>query len=189
VLLAVLLVYILGVFVGNFIGRTLYRLGEMAVLRIPLVRAIYPAVKQVTDFLLAERGGQFEASRVVAVQPHAKGIWSIGLVTGSQGIRTLTDAVGHEMVTVFIPSSPTAFTGYVLVVPKDSVVELPLTVEEAMRLLVSGGVLTPKSQVQPPGDPPGAQEPAPNPSVPLAAQEITTDPPLHPGPRARLANE
>ncbi|HWE95656.1 MAG TPA: DUF502 domain-containing protein [Tepidisphaeraceae bacterium] len=189
VLLAVLLVYILGVFVGNFIGRTLYRLGEMAVLRIPLVRAIYPAVKQVTDFLLAERGGQFEASRVVAVQPHAKGIWSIGLVTGSQGIRTLTDAVGHEMVTVFIPSSPTAFTGYVLVVPKDSVVELPLSVEEAMRLLVSGGVLTPKSQEQSPGEPPDAQEPASAPSVPLAAQDVTTDPPLHPGPGARLAND
>ena len=83
VLLAILLVYIIGVFVGNFIGRTIWRLAEMAVMRIPLVRAIYPAVKQVTDFLLAERGhNQFAGSRVVAVQPHEKGIWSIGLVTG-----------------------------------------------------------------------------------------------------------
>lgn len=144
VLLAILLVYIVGVFVGNLIGRTTWRLAEMAVMRIPLVRAIYPAVKQVTDFVLAERGHtQFAGSRVVAVQPHEKGIWSIGLVTGP-GLKALNESVGQEMVTVFVPSSPTAFTGYVLVVPRESVVELPMDVDEAMRLLVSGGVLTPK---------------------------------------------
>ena len=65
--LAVVLVYIVGVFVGNLIGRTFYRMAERAVMRIPLVRAIYPAVKQVTDFLLTKRGqGQFASSRVVA---------------------------------------------------------------------------------------------------------------------------
>lgn len=145
--LAILLVYVVGVFVGNFIGRTLWRLIEVGVMRIPLVRAIYPSVKQVTDFVLSERkGGQFSASQVVAVQPHAKGIWSIGLVTGS-GIKPLSETAGQDMVTVFIPSSPTAFTGYVLVVPRESVIELPLTVEEAMRLLVSGGVIAPGSAV------------------------------------------
>jgi uncharacterized membrane protein len=147
VLLAVLLVYVVGVFVGNFLGRTAWRLAEHGVLKIPLVRAIYPAVKQVTDFLLSERSGQFQASKVVAVQPHEKGIWSIGLVTGS-GVRSLAEATGQEMVTVFIPSSPTAFSGYVLVVPKESVVELPLKVEEAMRLLVSGGVIAPESELR-----------------------------------------
>ncbi len=142
VLLAVLMVYIVGVFVGNFIGQTAWRLVEVSVMRIPLIRTIYPAVKQVTDFLLAERQGQFEASRVVAVEPHAKGIWSIGLVTGA-GLPPLTAATAKEMVTVFVPSSPTAFSGYVLMVPRESVIELPLSVEEAMRLLVSGGVIAP----------------------------------------------
>jgi uncharacterized membrane protein len=146
VILAVLLVYIVGVFVGNFIGRTFYRLAERAAMRIPLVRAVYPAVKQVTDFLLTKRrSDQFAGSRVVAVQPHEKEIWSIGLVTGG-GLRPLTDVVGEEMVTVFVPSTPTAFSGYVLVVPRKNVVELPLTVEEAMRLLISGGVIVPGSE-------------------------------------------
>jgi uncharacterized membrane protein len=145
VILSMILVYIIGVLVGNFIGRSMWRAIEVGVLRIPLVRAIYPAVKQVTDFLLAERSTQFQESRVVAVQPHEKGIWSIGLVTGG-GLRSLTDATGHEMVTVFVPSSPTAFSGYVLVVPRSEVVELPLKVEEAMRLLVSGGVLSPDAE-------------------------------------------
>jgi uncharacterized membrane protein len=142
VLLAVLLVYIVGVFVGNLLGRTLWRIAEHGVMKVPLIRAIYPAVKQVTDFLLSDKTNQFEGSKVVAVEPHEKGIWSIGLVTGG-GLRPLMDATGREMITVFVPSSPTAFSGYVLVVPKDSVIDLPLKVEEAMRLLVSGGVLMP----------------------------------------------
>src|SRR5256885_8548683 len=135
--LAILLVYIVGLLVGNLIGRTFWKLGETLVMKVPIIRAIYPAVKQITDFVLQERK-QIQSSRVVAVQPHEKGIWSIGLVTG-QGWRTLNRATGGEMVSVFVPSSPTAFSGYVLLVPRDQVVELPITVEEAMRLLVSGG--------------------------------------------------
>lgn len=143
VLLAVILVYLVGLFAGNFLGRTAWRLAERAVMRIPLIRAIYPAVKQVTDFVLAEKGNQFAGARVVAVEPHSKGIWSIGLVTGP-GLRGLSESLGSEMITVFVPSSPTAFSGYVLVVPRDSVIELPLTVEQAMRVLVSGGVIDPE---------------------------------------------
>lgn len=148
VMLAIILVYIVGLLVGNLIGRTLWRLTEVGVMRIPVVRAIYPAVKQITDFVLADRKTQFSDSRVVAVQPHAQAIWSIGLITGP-GLPQLSEQVGREMVTVFIPSSPTAFSGYVLVVPRESVVELPLTVEEAMRLLVSGGVITPAAHTPP----------------------------------------
>jgi uncharacterized membrane protein len=142
--LAILAIYIVGVFVGNLLGRTAWRLAEFAVMKIPLVRAIYPAVKQVTDFLLSERTAQFQGSKVVAVEPHEKGIWSIGLVTGG-GLKPLSDATGQDMISVFVPSSPTAFSGYVLIVPRESVVELPLKVEEAMRLLVSGGVISPDS--------------------------------------------
>ena len=142
--LAVLLIYVVGVFVGNLLGRTAWRLAEVAVMKVPLVSAIYPAVKQITDFLLSERTEQFQGSAVVAVEPHEKGIWSIGLVTGP-GLRALASVTGQDMITVFVPSSPTAFSGYVLVVPRESVIELPLKVEEAMRLLVSGGVITPEA--------------------------------------------
>ena len=141
VLLSLVLIYSIGLFVGNFMGRFYQRLVERAVRRIPLIRAVYPAIKQVTDFLLADHQ-QFAGSRVVAVEPHARGIWSIGLVTGP-GVARLSSVVGKEMISVFVPSSPTAFSGYVLVVPRDSVVELPLSVEQALRLLVSGGVVTP----------------------------------------------
>jgi uncharacterized membrane protein len=139
VLLAIIVVYVVGLFVGGLLGRTAWRLIETGVMRIPLIRAIYPAVKQVTDFILAERKSQIAASSVVAVRPHECGIWSIGLVTGD-GIRSLSQKTGQDMVTVFVPSSPTAVAGYVLIVPRENVVELPMTVEEAMRLLITGGV-------------------------------------------------
>jgi uncharacterized membrane protein len=158
VLLAVLAVYIVGLLVGNLIGRTVWKIGEVFAMKIPVIRAIYPAVKQITDFILRESKPQFEASRVVAVQPHEKGIWSIGLITGA-GLRSLSDVVGEEMITVFVPSSPTAFSGYVLVVPRQNVVELPMTVEEAMRLLVSGGVIGPGTDAA---------------SIPRSLREITS---------------
>ena len=141
VLLSVALIYIVGVFVGNLLGRTAWRVAESWLLRIPFVRAIYPSVKQVTDFILAERGHQFSSSRVVAVQPHAENIWSIGMVTSTATWHL--DSGPQEMVTVFIPSTPTSITGYVLVVPREKCIELPMTVEDAMRLLVSGGVIMP----------------------------------------------
>jgi len=125
-------------------------------MRLPLVKAIYPAVKQVTDYQLADRSaraGQFQGSRVVAVQARSQGIWSIGLVTGS-GYRPLNDAVHGDMVTVFIPSSPTSFSGYVVVAHREAIVDLPLTVEEALRMLISGGVIVPdRSRLDTPGEP------------------------------------
>jgi len=153
VALAILLVYIVGVFVGHFIGRQFWRLGELAAMRVPLVRAIYPAVKQVTDLFLTDRAGAFEGSRVVAIQHRAQDVWTIGLVTGP-GLPALGKSTGEDLLTVFVPSTPTAFSGYVVVVPRTAVVELPLTVEEAMRLLVTGGVLSPSpGQKKLPGEP------------------------------------
>ena len=140
VLAALVLIYVVGLLVGNVLGRAFYRLAEALVLRIPVVRALYPPVKQVTDFLLSDKEGQFAGSRVVAVKAHNNEIWSVALVTGP-GLPALTAATAKEMVTVFVPSSPTAFSGYVMVAPREDLVELPMKVEEAMRLLVSGGVL------------------------------------------------
>jgi len=142
VALAIMLIYIIGVFVGNLLGKTAWRVGENAVMKIPLVRAIYPAVKQVTDFVLADHTRQFAGSRAVLVQPHTEGIWSIGLITG-RGYFKLDAGSEQEMAMVFIPSSPTAISGYVLVVPRQRVIELPISVEEALRLLVTAGVFVP----------------------------------------------
>jgi uncharacterized membrane protein len=162
VVLSIMLIYFVGIFVGNLIGRAFWRAAENAVLRVPVIRAVYPAVKQVTDFILAERSQKFQGSRVVAVQPHEQNIWSIGLVTNSAQ-WDLSDGP-EDMVTVFVPSTPTSFSGYVLIVPRRRVVELPMTVEEAMRLLISGGVIMPGVEKTT-----GRSLPIENPAIPITA--------------------
>jgi uncharacterized membrane protein len=141
-LIAVILVYFVGLFLASLIGRTTWRIVERLLYRIPIVRAIYPNIKQVTDFLFTDRQLQF--SGVVAVQYPRKGIWSLGLVTGPP-LQSLEDRAGQgrELMNVFIPSSPTPVTGYVITVYRDETIELGLSMDEVLRYTISGGVIKP----------------------------------------------
>lgn len=149
--LAILLVYFIGLLLGNYIGRSLYARGERLIDRLPLVRNIYSSTKQVTDFFFGDPKQQMNFSRVVAVQYPRRGLWSVGLVTGETMYRIQQEA-GHPCLTVFVPSSPTPFTGYVITVPKHDTIDLDITIEEAIKFTVSGGVLVPPSQRIEPGD-------------------------------------
>ena len=139
-LIAIILVYFIGFFLASFIGRAFWRAAERLLVRTPIVRAIYPNVKQVTDFLLSER--KMEYSGVVAVQYPRKGVWSLGLATGDP-MKRVQEAAAEDLETVFIPSSPTPFTGYVVQVPRSDVIGLNITIDEAFRFTVSGGVVKP----------------------------------------------
>jgi len=139
-LIAIILVYFTGFFLASFIGRASWRATEGLLCRIPLIRAIYPHVKQVTDFLLSERRVEF--SGVVAVEYPRKGVWSLGLSTGGP-LRTVQEHNDDELITVFIPSSPTPVTGYVIQVPRRDTIELALSIDEALRFTISGGVIKP----------------------------------------------
>ena len=145
-LIAVIVVYFVGLFMASLMGRTTWRLIERLLYRIPLIRAVYPNVKQVTDFLLRERTLQF--SGVVAVQYPRVGIWSVGLVTGPP-MRTLQDAGEDELITIFIPSSPTPVTGYTMTVARRDVIELGLSLDEALRYTISAGVIKPRREMLP----------------------------------------
>ena len=141
--LAFVAIYIFGRFVASILGRGLWRTIERAFFRLPVIRQVYPYVKQVTDFLLSER--KLEFSRVVAVEYPRKGIWSMGLVTGP-AMRTLHDNLSGDLLTVFIPSSPTPVTGYTITVNRKDVIDLPMNFDDALRFTVSGGVIMPVSQ-------------------------------------------
>ncbi len=148
-LIAIILVYFMGFFLASFVGRRVWRVGERLLNRVPLIRAIYPHVKQVTDFLLSERKVEF--SGVVAVQYPRKDVWSLALSTG-EPLRAVQGASPYELVTVFIPSSPTPVTGYVVQIPRSDVIELSMSIDEALRFTVSGGVLKPGMTLPEPGD-------------------------------------
>ena len=141
--IAVISVCIIGAVLASVMGRTLWRQIEKFILNTPVLRRVYPYIKQVTDFLLApEQQKRLSFSRVVAVEYPRKGIWSLGMVTGS-GLKNVTESVRRDFLTVLVPTSPTPFTGFVIMIPKKNAIDLDMTIEEAFRFLISGGVITP----------------------------------------------
>lgn len=143
--IAMAMIYAVGLFLGSFIGRRLYHRGEVLIHRLPLVRRVYPSMKQVTDFFFGDTASKLQFNRVVAVEYPRKGLWSVGLVTGDT-MRDIQHRANAECLTVFVPSSPTPFTGYVITVPKVDTIDLNVTIEDALKFAVSGGVLIPPSQ-------------------------------------------
>ena len=142
-LIALIAVCIIGALFASVVGRTLWRMVEKFIMNTPVLSKVYPYVKQITDFLFAqEEQEKLPFSRVVAVEYPRKGIWSLGLVTGS-GLTKVVDNVRKEFLTVLIPTSPTPFTGFVIMVPKKQTMDMDMTIEEAFRFTVSGGVITP----------------------------------------------
>lgn len=144
-LAAVIGVCIFGALLASYVGKRLWRMTENFIMNTPLLRRVYPYIKQITDFLLTQEEQQKFFSRVVAVEYPRKGIWSIGFVTGS-GLNKVVSTVKKEFVTVIIPTSPTPFTGFVITVPKKQTIDLDMTIEEALRFIVSGGVITPEKE-------------------------------------------
>ena len=141
--LALVAVCLVGAILASVFGRALWRMIERFILNTPVLRRIYPYIKQVTDFLLApEQQKRLSFSRVVAVEYPRKGIWSVGMVTGA-GLKNVTETIRKDFLTVLVPTSPTPFTGFVIMLPKKSVIDLDMTIEEAFRFLISGGVITP----------------------------------------------
>lgn len=137
---AIIGVYVAGRLLGGFLGRRIYLRIEQFLVSVPVFKQVYPYVKQIVDFLVAE-DKPIKFNRVVAVEYPRKGIWSIGLVTGDP--MSHIRAYAGDAMTIFIPSSPTPFTGYTITAPRSEVRDLPLTIDQALRFIVSGGVLTP----------------------------------------------
>jgi uncharacterized membrane protein len=146
IILVFVLIYVVGRFMASFVGRSSLRTVEAGLRRVPVIRELYPQVKKVTDVFFADKKVEF--SRVVAVQYPRKDIWSLGLVT-ARGMRKIRDTVGEDMLAIFIPSSPVPLTGYTIMVRKEDVIDLPLSIDEAFRFTISGGVVQPPSELLP----------------------------------------
>lgn len=141
----ILLVYLLGKFMAAGIGSFIGHRFDMAIQRLPLVRSVYKATKQVSDFFFSERQIQF--TRVVAVEYPRPGMWSLAFVT-SDGLSDIRSAVNEPVLGVFIPSSPMPLSGYSLIVLKRDVVDLTMGIDEAIQYLVSCGLVMPQKDLQ-----------------------------------------
>ena len=146
-IIAIVVIYFAGRFLGGYLGRQIYDRLESLLARVPGFKQVYPHVKQVVHMVLGEAPIAF--NRVVMVEYPRKGIWTIGLVTGSS-LRAINRAAGEDVMTVFIPTSPTPFTGFAINVPASGVIDVPMSVEEAIRFFITGGVLVPGHLANPP---------------------------------------
>ncbi len=141
---SVVLIYFFGLLISSFMGKRVLPRVEKMILRVPFVRAIYPHAKQLTDFFFSEYPEK-KYRAVVALEYPRRGIYQLGLVT-NVGMKDLCDRLGKRMLLVFVPTSPTPVTGYTVIVPEEDVVVLKMPLEDAFRLIVSGGVILPEQQ-------------------------------------------
>jgi uncharacterized membrane protein len=143
-LLFVFFLYILGKFMTAGIGAFLVGVFDRFVSRVPGVRSVYSAAKQVSDFVFSGREVQF--NRIVAVEYPRHGVWSIGFVTG-ESFSAIRDVAGGPVLTVMIPYSPLSVTGYTITVRKSECIDLNITFEQACQFIVSCGVVVPPQQL------------------------------------------
>src|SRR3989475_7082402 len=141
VLLTVVVVFVTGALASNILGRRLLRFWENILGRIPVVKTIYSGVKQVSDTLFAPGGLAF--SKALLVQYPRPGSWTIAFLTGRPG-GGVADHLRGDYLSVYIPTTPNPTSGFFLMMPKADVIELEMSVDEALKYVISMGVVSPE---------------------------------------------
>ncbi len=139
-LVLVVVLIVIGAVAAGFVGRGLMRAGEHLLARMPVVRTIYSALKQVFETVFAEKSTAFR--EVVLIEYPRKGIWVIGFATGSTK-GEVQNIIEDEVVNIFLPTTPNPTSGFLLFLPRKDVIFLSMTVEEGVKMVISGGVVTP----------------------------------------------
>ena len=143
VLLAVLMIYFLGTLAGNVLGRQLIQWLEKLLMTIPVVRGIYSATRQFLETFSGDKTKAF--NKVVLFEYPRQGLWTMGLLTGKTR-GEVRERSGQDMVSVFVPTTPNPTSGWLIFVPIGDIQELDMSVDEAFKMIISGGVLTPPSK-------------------------------------------
>lgn len=141
VIITLLVIFFTGLLVANYLGSRLVAFGDACMARIPLVRSIYTGVKQVTQTLFTPGGQSFR--KVLLVEYPHPGTWSIAFQTGEATKQVKEALKEEEMLTFFIPTTPNPTSGFLMMAPKSKVIELEMTVDQALKFVISLGVVQP----------------------------------------------
>ncbi len=151
-LVTIAIVLITGILTRSLLGRELITLGQSILQGTPIVRGVYNTIRQIVDaFTVA---GETAFTRVVLIEYPRKGAYSIAFVTSTTGPMPAAAVGGLELVSVFMPTTPNPTSGFLLYLPRSEVKPLDMSVEEGLKLVISGGVITPSGDSQEPGPPP-----------------------------------
>ncbi|MCG7894521.1 MAG: DUF502 domain-containing protein [Candidatus Thiodiazotropha taylori] len=138
VVLSLVILFITGLVAANLFGRRLVKLWEALVARIPLVRSVYSAVKQLVETMFADNGRSFR--KVVLVEFPRRGLWTLAFLTNEES-GPIQEALGRELVSVYIPTTPNPTGGYFVLLPKEEVRELDMSVDDGLKMLLSMGAV------------------------------------------------
>ena len=142
IIVMVIIIILAGALARNYVGNKLFRLGDWLVTRIPLISKIYIAIRQLFEAIFSEKREVFK--QAVLFEYPRKGIYSIGFIT--QDTRgEIQERLTEDVYSVFLPTTPNPTSGYLLFVPKKDVVVLDMPIEEALKLIISGGAIVPNS--------------------------------------------
>ena len=144
-ILTLLIILLTGVLTRNFLGKQVVRMWETLLTHIPVVSSIYTSVKQVSDTLFSSSGNAFR--KAVLVQYPRAGSWTIAFLTGVPGGDVANHLQG-EYISVYVPTTPNPTSGFFLMVPKADAIELDMSVDEALKYIVSMGVVAPPTAVK-----------------------------------------
>lgn len=139
-LLTLLIIFVTGLIATNFFGRQLIALWEAFLGRVPFVKSIYHSVKQVSDTLFSDSGNAFR--KALLVQYPREGSWTIAFMTGHPGGDVANHLQG-DYVSVYVPTTPNPTSGFFLMMPKADVIELDMSVDAALKYIISMGVVAP----------------------------------------------
>ena len=131
---------LIGALTAGYVGRLLLRIGERIVGRMPVVRGIYGAVKQIFETVLAKQSNTFR--EVVLAEWPRPGMWTLAFVT-VQPEGEIRDTVGADTVAIYVPTTPNPTSGYLMFVRRRDLVTLPMSVEEGIKFVISGGIVSP----------------------------------------------
>jgi len=143
--LTVMVMLVTGMIATNFLGQRLLHIGERIVARVPLVRTVYGAAKQVMHTLFSKGGKSFR--KVVLIEYPRKGLWTLGFLTG-EGTAEISRLTAQPMVNVFIPTTPNPTSGFIFVVPREEAKELNMSVDDGLKMIISLGVIVPEERRQ-----------------------------------------
>ncbi len=147
-ILTVLLIFALGWVSSNVIGRRIVAWGERVIARIPIAGSIYSASKTVMEAVSQDQSEAFK--RVVLIEYPRRGLFAVAFVTSSGRWPAVHERTA-DILMVFVPSTPNPTSGFVLMIPRDQAIDLPISVEAGIRMVISGGIVTPRELAGPPG--------------------------------------
>lgn len=138
-IISIILLFLLGIIASNFLGRSVIKSGEKLLDRVPIVSPVYNALKQIVQTVAAQKDRAFRD--VCLIEYPKKDVWAIGFVTADLSGKP-AEALGEDMVCVFVPTTPNPTSGFLLFVKKDSIQILDMTPEEGAKMIISGGMVS-----------------------------------------------